>query len=425
MMDVRVRLVQLLVKHGKYPIISEHLGDTAPAQQSYISSRMQGLGCMRYFEFFNPQQAHIEALLNETQRGVKIGQALPLMMRQLISGRGFSLTDSIAVFLIVRGNYSYYSASTGWFDKDWHWESPQYDAEYGAPLADAVSHDGGVYTREFSGCSVVVTCVNSGRKSCTGSISMKTNATVKGDDDTALARPAARKLSAATRSKAAAARSQLHTGLATTSQPAWAKNGADVTECSVCEEAVSAACSGGVGKACSAAICAAVPPLCALSIVLDVICDAVASLGCKQCPGGCGPYICQELSFCQVGPPPPPLPADLPCDLYAFSSCASACIDSQGHDCDPSQGGGNCNCPSCDLPDDCTIRGACASGACSSSTYPTSSARRIANSSAHKTTCKCPAGTTKSAGYYCADSSCLVTCDTVGRFEHCVKSSLR
>jgi hypothetical protein len=45
---------------------------------------------------------------------------LPIMCRQLISP-GLALLDSIAAFMIVQGEYSYYSASTGWFDKDWVW----------------------------------------------------------------------------------------------------------------------------------------------------------------------------------------------------------------------------------------------------------------------------------------------------------------
>ena len=44
---------------GKYPIISEHIGDTSPSQQDYIQAHMAGLGYFRYFEFFDPQQSYI------------------------------------------------------------------------------------------------------------------------------------------------------------------------------------------------------------------------------------------------------------------------------------------------------------------------------------------------------------------------------
>jgi hypothetical protein len=82
---------------------------------------MQGLGYFRYFEFFAPQVQYIELMLNETQRA-PAGTELPIMCRQLIH-RGLSLTDSIAAFLVAMGNYSYYSASTGWFDADWSWHT--------------------------------------------------------------------------------------------------------------------------------------------------------------------------------------------------------------------------------------------------------------------------------------------------------------
>ena len=63
------------------------------------------------------------------------------MCRQLIS-RGLELVDSIAAYLIVAGPYSYYSASTGWFDKDWVWHK-EYDSfrGVGAPLGPAVRHE--------------------------------------------------------------------------------------------------------------------------------------------------------------------------------------------------------------------------------------------------------------------------------------------
>ena len=60
----------------------------------------------------------VELMLNATQRGAAKANPLPIMCRQLI-GRWTSMTDSIAAFLIAYGNYSYYSASTGWFDSDW------------------------------------------------------------------------------------------------------------------------------------------------------------------------------------------------------------------------------------------------------------------------------------------------------------------
>ena len=188
MMDVRVQTSQALTAAGKYPLYSEHLGDTSAAEQAYISGRMEGVGYFRYFEFFNPTAVFIESLLNETQRkgkgkgkgkgsaavtgsgGASAHQALPLMCRQLISN-GLKLSDSIAAFLIVKGNFSYYSASTGWFNKDWVWHD-EYDVDYGTPVGDAVTEGNGVYTREFTRCGVRVNCTGVGRGNCVGNITM-------------------------------------------------------------------------------------------------------------------------------------------------------------------------------------------------------------------------------------------------------------
>jgi hypothetical protein len=130
---------------------------------------MEGLGYFRYFEFFAPKAQYIELILNETQRGPEGGH-LPIMCRQLIS-RYLSLTDSIAAFLVSMGEYSYYSASTGWFDKDWSWHQ-EYEPEYGTPLGKAVVN-GEVYTRAFTGCDVTVNCTGAGRGDCKGAIVMK------------------------------------------------------------------------------------------------------------------------------------------------------------------------------------------------------------------------------------------------------------
>ena len=82
------------------------------------------------------------------------------------------MEDSIAAFLIIKGNYSYYSASTGWFDADWVWHS-EYDLIYGEPLGPAtLSADGMVYTRCFTGCNVTVNCSGANGHNCRGQIVM-------------------------------------------------------------------------------------------------------------------------------------------------------------------------------------------------------------------------------------------------------------
>lgn len=110
MIDVRVRATERVVANGKYSIISEHLGDTSAAEQAAVSAAMQSQGYFRYFEFFDPKQWYIETLLNETQRGAAAESPLPIVCRQLIY-RYLNLVDSIAAFMIVMANYSYYQVN--------------------------------------------------------------------------------------------------------------------------------------------------------------------------------------------------------------------------------------------------------------------------------------------------------------------------
>ena len=135
----------------------------------------------------------------ETQR---VEQALPLVTHQPI-GRGGSLEDSVAAFLIggrdrlqtnccwaafshgadrvaANGNYSYYLASTGWFDYDWEWHPKEFDGEIGTPLGPATFEGGSVeggrsYTRAFSKCTVTSVCPAAGatEKTCAGKVTFK------------------------------------------------------------------------------------------------------------------------------------------------------------------------------------------------------------------------------------------------------------
>ena len=68
------------------------------------------------------------------------------------------LADSVAAFLIVQGPYSYYLASTGWFDYSWTWHPALYDKTYGTPLGPATVAAPGLYKRAFTGCDVEVKC---------------------------------------------------------------------------------------------------------------------------------------------------------------------------------------------------------------------------------------------------------------------------
>lgn len=152
MVSVHQRVAQLLYDHGKYAIFSEHLHDTTPTQQAYIAETMVDTPYFRFFEGYQPEIGYIEQLLNETQRA---SQTLPVIVHQPTSPTG-PLGDSIAAFLLIRGEYSYYMASAGWLDGGWVWH-PEYDVDYGEPVGPA-RRDGAVYTRNYTNCIVKVNC---------------------------------------------------------------------------------------------------------------------------------------------------------------------------------------------------------------------------------------------------------------------------
>jgi len=167
LLNVRVRVAALLHANGKLPIISEHVGDVSAADTRVIAERMAGVPYMRYFEFWSATARYIETALNLTQRSPS---PVPVYCRQDI-GRCLRMLDSIAAFLIVRNEYSYYAASTGWFDRDWQWHA-EYDLEYGHPLGPATVVSSGVYRRQFSNATVVVDCGTAGADGpCKGTIS--------------------------------------------------------------------------------------------------------------------------------------------------------------------------------------------------------------------------------------------------------------
>jgi hypothetical protein len=184
MVDVHVRGAKLLYQHSKYAIYSEHLHDTTPAQQAYVAEQMKDLPYFRFFEYFMPEQQYIEQLLNETQRTG--GEALPLVIHQPLkvsndtTANDKLLSNSVAALLVARGEYSYYLASTGWFDYDWVWHPKVFDPQYGTPLGPATftrsAQGGRTYTRKYSNCDVTVVCPSSASGTCDGTVEMHSTA---------------------------------------------------------------------------------------------------------------------------------------------------------------------------------------------------------------------------------------------------------
>ena len=161
---VHKRGAELLAAHGKYPIYSEHLVDTTPEQQAWVAAAMSETPYFRFYEGFHATRPYIDSLLNETQHAA---QALPVVVHTSVQ----SFANSLAAFLVVAGNYSYFMASAGWLDAGWTWH-PEYDVDYGTPLARAsVAVDkagGAVYTRMYTRCTVTVNCTSA----ATGAVSV-------------------------------------------------------------------------------------------------------------------------------------------------------------------------------------------------------------------------------------------------------------
>eukprot|EP00035_Acanthoeca_spectabilis_P005398 m.113179 g.113179 ORF g.113179 m.113179 type:complete len:500 (-) comp13010_c0_seq1:102-1601(-) len=158
MVQVHKRGAELLYSHQKYAVYSEHLTDSTPEQQAYIFEAMKDTPYFRFYEGYRPTRAYIEEILNETQR---TDSPLPVIAHAggLCNDSG-ALTDALAAYMIVAGNYSYFMFSKGWFDSGWCWH-PEYNAAYGDPLGPAtttVTPTATIYTREYSGSTVTVNC---------------------------------------------------------------------------------------------------------------------------------------------------------------------------------------------------------------------------------------------------------------------------
>lgn len=155
------KAAELLRRHGKFAIFSEHLADTTPEQQVIYADQMADTGYARFYEGFHPSPAYIDAILNETQPPVQGHDVLPVVLHAS-SADETAMVDAFATFLVVRSQYSYFMASRGWTDAGWTWH-PIYDLDVGEPLGPAMKH-GSIgqndltYTRQYSNCNVTVAC---------------------------------------------------------------------------------------------------------------------------------------------------------------------------------------------------------------------------------------------------------------------------
>ena len=185
---LHARMAELCLKNGKYAILSEHLQDTgnfsASTDEGPIVDGLVDAPMMRYYEDFlrgptwlgDSQEGYVQTIIAEAQNKTL---SLPEVIHYVTCGADRSCPDpnslkgtaAVAAFLVARGEYSYFMASTGWYDANFKWQ-PEYDIDYGKPLEDA-RYDGasGVFTRQYTKCSVTLDCADP--HACKGKIVMK------------------------------------------------------------------------------------------------------------------------------------------------------------------------------------------------------------------------------------------------------------
>lgn len=112
------------------------------------SEAFDSLSDVGYFKFMTISPADISKVIVEVRLG------LPLVLMAYLQLCPLEL--SLASFLIVQSNYTYFGTSKDpyWYDPDWTWHT-EYNSKYGSPLGPAVNSTKG-WTREFTGCSVFV-----------------------------------------------------------------------------------------------------------------------------------------------------------------------------------------------------------------------------------------------------------------------------
>jgi hypothetical protein len=160
--EILARTVANLHRWGdKYPIFNAHYGDmsfggdTPHSEQQILGAVGTDGGMMRYYDGDGPLSiALIDNVLRE--RAVQ----LPTVFH--VKGKKQPTIQAIAVFLVIRQNFSYFMESNGYYDKDFKWHVA-YDYDYGLPVSEPTrTADAGagtvLYQRTYSRCVASVLC---------------------------------------------------------------------------------------------------------------------------------------------------------------------------------------------------------------------------------------------------------------------------
>eukprot|EP00466_Bigelowiella_natans_P015353 jgi/Bigna1/77339/fgenesh1_pg.47_\ len=111
----RALLPMLSVVHDKVNFFEAN--EKAYLNERRMVDKMGTGGWVRYYEFVRGETAY--QVLENMKVEAKMG--IPVVMHVYMNSADEDLTTHIALFLIVRGDYFFFMASTGWFDDDWHW----------------------------------------------------------------------------------------------------------------------------------------------------------------------------------------------------------------------------------------------------------------------------------------------------------------
>ena len=157
--EILARTVENMAKWGKYPIFNAHYGDmsfngdTPHSEQQIMSAIGATGGMMRYYDGDGPLSiALIDNALQE--RAIQ----LPTVFH--VKGKKQPTIKAIAIFMLIRANYSYFSESNGYYDAAFKWHEA-YDLDYGLPTSEptrTADNSTVLYSRTYGRCVVSVSC---------------------------------------------------------------------------------------------------------------------------------------------------------------------------------------------------------------------------------------------------------------------------
>jgi hypothetical protein len=172
--EILQRTVRNLAKWGKYPIFNAHYadmsynGDTTHSEAGIMTAIGSSGGMLRYYDGDAPlSPGLIDNALRERAGNVQV----PTVFHT--KGKKQKTIDAIAVFMLIRQNFSYFMESNGYYDDAFKWHVA-YDYDYGLPVTEpvrtvignsSVSGSGSdpgssfiLYSRNYTRCAVSVKC---------------------------------------------------------------------------------------------------------------------------------------------------------------------------------------------------------------------------------------------------------------------------